>query len=65
MAIETSVEPAGTGQEGAGLPAGATREIPIQIEGGKPIDKIEQIANRAAHRGLDRQHREDPTEFTK
>jgi len=62
---DTGAEPTGTGQQGAGTPSGVTQEIPIHIEGGKHIDKLDQIANRASHKGVDRQHREDPTEFTK
>jgi hypothetical protein len=62
---DTSALPTGTGQEGAGAPSGATKEIPVHLEGGKHIDKMDQIANRAALKGKDRQHREDPTEFTK
>ncbi len=65
MTIENDVFPTGTGQESAGTPAGVTAEIPIHIEGGKPVDKLDQIANRAAHKGLDRQHHDDPTIFTK
>jgi len=65
MSTDTSAEPTGTGQEGAGSPAGATKDIPIHIEGGKPVDKVEQIANRAAHKGLDRERNEDPSIFTK
>jgi hypothetical protein len=65
MATDTSAEPTGTGQEGAGTPAGVNKEVPIHIEGGKPVDKIEEIANHAAHKGLNREHREDPTIFTK
>jgi hypothetical protein len=65
MPTNSSAEPTGTGQEGAGTPAGANEEIPIHIEGGKPVDKLDQIANRAARKGEERQHREDPTIFTK
>jgi hypothetical protein len=65
MPIETSVEPTGTGQQGAGAPAGTTEEIPIHIEGGKPVDKVDQIADRASRKGMERQHREDPDIFTK
>jgi hypothetical protein len=61
----TSSEPTGTGQQGAGTPSGVTEDIPVHIEGGKHIDKLDQIANRAAHKGLDRQQHDDPTEFTK
>ncbi len=64
MPIETNVEPVGTGVEGAGLPAGATKEIPVHLEG-EPERKLDHIANRAAIKGFQRQLREDPTEFTK
>jgi len=65
MTVETNVEPTGTGQQGAGSPAGTQKDIPIHIQGGKPVDKEEQIANRAAKKGMERQQREDPTVFTK
>jgi len=65
MSTDTSAEPTGTGQAGAGSPAGATKDVPIHIEGGKPVDKVEEIANRAAHKGTDRQHNQDSTIFTK
>jgi hypothetical protein len=65
MSTDTKAEPVGTGQAGAGAPAGVTKDVPIHIEGGKPVDKIEEVANRAAHKGIDRQHNEDSTIFTK
>jgi hypothetical protein len=65
MPIETNVEPTGTGQQGAGAPAGIKQDIPIHIEGGKPVDTLDRAAGRAAIRGIERQHREDPTIFTK
>ena len=60
MTTENDVAPTGTGQEGAGTPAGVEKEIPV-----KPVDKLDQLANRAAHKGLDRQHNTDATIFTK
>jgi hypothetical protein len=65
MAIETKVNPTGTGQQGAGTPAGVEKEIPIHIEGGAPTDPVEHLANKAARRGLERQQHDDPTIFTK
>jgi hypothetical protein len=65
MAIETNANPVGTGQEGAGTPVGANEEIPVHVEGHKPIDKLDQLANKSARKGIDRQHRQDSTEFTK
>jgi hypothetical protein len=64
MTIKNDVAPAGTGQEGAASPAGAKENIPVHIEG-EPVDKLEELANRAAHKGLDRQHSDDATIFTK
>ena len=64
MTIENDVAPTGTGQEGAGTPAGVRVEVPIHTEG-KPVDKLDQLANRAAHKGVDRQHNHDATIFTK
>lgn len=60
MTTENDVSPTGTGQEGAGSPAGATVEVPV-----KPVDKLDQIANRSAHKGLDRELNNDATIFTK
>ncbi len=60
MMNENDVAPAGTGQEGAGTPAGVKQDIPV-----KPPDKVDQIANRAAQKGLNREHNSDPTVFTK
>jgi hypothetical protein len=60
---DTNVEPTGTGQEGAGTPAGVKKDIPIHLEG-QPIRKLDQVAGRAARRGLEREHREDATIFT-
>jgi hypothetical protein len=65
MAIETNVDPVGTGQAGAGSPAGVNKEIPVHVEGHKPEDKLDQLADKSARRGIDRQHRQDSTEFTK
>ena len=65
MAIETNVKPIGTGQQGAGTPAGVDRDIPVHIEGEAPVDKLDQLADRAARKGLDRQHHDDPKIFTK
>jgi len=64
MASETSVNPVGTGQSGAGVPAGAEKDIPVHLEG-EPEKKLDHVANRAAGKGFQRQQREDPTEFTK
>lgn len=64
MPSEPSAKPTGTGQEGAGAPAGATKEIPVHIEGGPKVSKVDQIADRAAHKGSERQQRDDPTIFT-
>jgi hypothetical protein len=65
MKVETNVSPTGTGQQGAGAPAGTKKDIPVHVEGGKPIDKEEHLANKAAKKGMERQQREDPTVFTK
>jgi hypothetical protein len=65
MRTETNVNPTGTGQEGAGRPAGAQKDIPIHVDGGKPVDNVEHSADKAAKKGIERQHREDPTVFTK
>jgi len=65
MGTETNVDPVGTGQEGAGTPAGVNEEIPVHVEGHKPISKLDQLANKSARKGIDRQHRQDSTEFTK
>ena len=64
MSTENDVAPTGTGQEGAGTPAGVNVDVPIHEEG-KPVDKLDEIANRAAHKGIDRLHRGDATIFTK
>ena len=64
MTIANQVSPTGTGQEGAGTPAGVTEDIPIHVDG-KPVDDIEELANRAAHKGIDRQHHDDASIFTK
>jgi hypothetical protein len=64
MTIENNVVPTGTGQEGAGTPAGPSVDVPVQVDG-KPVDKLDELANRAAHKGLDREHRGDATIFTK
>jgi hypothetical protein len=64
MTTENNVSPTGTGQEGAGTPAGATADVPIHVDG-KPEDKLDELANRAAHKGLAREHSGDATIFTK
>jgi hypothetical protein len=64
MTIESTAVPAGTGQEGAPLPAGASKDIPIHLEG-EPSKRLEHLANKAASKGFDRQQSQDPTEFTK
>ncbi len=65
MTINPSEEPVGTGQEGAGTPAGVEKEIPVDIEGQKPENKMDRLANRAARKGIDRLQRNDPMPFTK
>ena len=65
MSTDTSANPTGTGQQGAGLPAGATEDIPVHIEGGKPVDSMDHNADKLAHKGIDRQRHDDPTVFTK
>ena len=65
MTINPSEEPVGTGQEGAGTPAGVEKEIPVDIEGQQPENKMDRLANRAARKGIDRLQRNDPTPFTK
>jgi len=65
MAINPSEEPVGTGQEGAGTPAGVEKEIPVDIEGQQPENKMDQLASRMARRAIDRLQRNDPTPFTK
>ena len=62
MKTESNVEPIGTGQEGAGSPAGAGVEVNIKKV---PVDKLDRLADRAARKGIDRQHRGDATIFTK
>jgi hypothetical protein len=64
MATEDDLAPTGTGQEGAGSPAGANVEVPVNVEG-KPVEKLDQLADRAARKGIDRVHRGDATIFTK
>lgn len=64
MTTENDVAPTGTGEEGAGTPAGVNEDIPIHVDG-KPVDKLEELANRAARKGIDRAHRGDATIFTK
>ena len=66
MTKENDAAPIGTGQEGAGTPVGENVEIPVHIEG-EPheVSKLDQLANRAARKGSDRQHRGDATIFTK
>ncbi len=64
MTIENDVSPTGTGQAGAGTPAGVNADVPIHVDG-KPVDKLDELANRAAHKGVDREHRDDATIFTK
>jgi hypothetical protein len=63
MAINNA-KPVGTGQQGAGMPAGINQDTPIHTEG-KHVDKMDKVANRAAKKGIEREHREDPTPFTK
>ncbi len=65
MAIETNENPVGTGQEGAGTPAGVNKETGVHIEGRKPISKLDQLAKKSSRRAKDRQHRQDSSEFTK
>jgi len=65
MAIDTKTKPIGTGQEGAGTPAGVNEENPVHIEGKQPVSKMDRLANRAARKGVERTHREDPMPFTK
>lgn len=65
MRTDTNVKPVGTGQQGAATPAGAKKDIPSHIEGQHPANKVEETANRAARKGVERQHREDPSVFTK
>jgi hypothetical protein len=60
MKNENDVSPTGTGQEGAGTPTGVKAEAPA-----KPMDKLDRIAKRSAHKGRDRQHKGDATIFTK
>jgi hypothetical protein len=60
MKTENDVAPTGTGQAGAGTPAGVQKDVPV-----KPTDKMNRIADRAAHKGKDRQHKGDATIFTK
>ena len=62
MKAESNAEPIGTGQEGAGSPAGAEVEVNIKKV---PLDKLDRLADRAARKGIDRQHRGDATIFTK
>ena len=64
MTTENDVAPTGTGQEGAGSPAGANVDVPVHV-GGKPVDKLDELANRAAHKGRDRENRGDAAIFTK
>jgi hypothetical protein len=64
MTTENDVSPAGTGQAGAGSPAGVNVDVPVHVDG-KPVDKLDELANRAARRGIDREHRGDATIFTK
>jgi hypothetical protein len=64
MSTENNVTPTGTGQAGAGSPAGTKVDVPVHIDG-EPVDKLDEIANRAAHKGIDREHRNDATIFTK
>ncbi len=64
MSTDTSARPTGTGQAGAGTPAGVNKDIPIHIEG-EPHEQVNEVAGHAARKGFERQQREDPTEFTK
>ncbi len=67
MTKENDAAPIGTGQEGAGTPTGENVEIPIHIEGEPKhdSDKLNKLADRAARKGSERQHRGDATIFTK
>ncbi len=64
MSIETNVEPVGTGQQGAVSPTVGKGDVPVHLEG-QPDKTLDHAADRAARKGIERQHREDPTEFTK
>jgi hypothetical protein len=64
MTIKPSVAPVGTGQEGASTPKGRGTEVPIHLEGG-PDKRIDDMGNRAAGKGFDRQKQQDQSEFTK
>ncbi len=64
MTIKNDAAPTGTGQEGARTPAGVKVEVPIHTEG-KSTDKLDQLANRAARKGVKRQNKNDATIFTK
>jgi hypothetical protein len=64
MAIDDNAEPVGTGQEGAGSPL-PEEETSTPIKGSTPEQRIQEIANRQARRGFQRQTRQDPTPFTK
>lgn len=64
MTIESTAVPVGTGQEGAPTPAGADKDIPVHLEG-EPSKRLEHLADKAASKGLNRQQKQDPTEFTK
>jgi hypothetical protein len=57
MTTENDVAPTGTGQEGAGSPAGVNVEVPVHIEGKPPVDKLDRLANRAARKGVKRQNK--------
>jgi hypothetical protein len=68
MTIQSRVAPVGSGQEGAVPPTAAGDDIPVHIEGEQDNaaeKRLDQAANRAASQGINRQQREDPTEFTK
>lgn len=64
MTTKNDAAPTGTGQEGAGTPAGVKVEVPIHTEV-KPVDKLDQLANRASRKGFDREQKNDATIFTK
>jgi hypothetical protein len=61
MSVKDTATPVGTGQQGAGSPAGANKDIPLH----KPVSKVDEIADHAAKKGIEREHHDDHTVFTK
>jgi hypothetical protein len=64
MTTESNVPSTDTEQEAAGTPPHVDAETPVHTDGKSP-DKMDELAKRAARKGIDRLHRGDANIFTK